>query len=53
MEDDVWLGSDTVIIVNVIISKRALIAAGMVVTKDVLPMSVVGGIPAKVISHRA
>lgn len=52
IEDDVWIGSGVVIIGNVTIGKGAVIAAGAVVTKDVLPMSVVGGIPAGMIKFR-
>ena len=49
IEDDVWLGAGAVITDGVRIGKGAVIAAGAVVTKDVLPHTVVGGVPAKVI----
>lgn len=49
IEDDVWLGSGAVITDGVRVGKGAVVAAGAVVTKDVPPHTVVGGIPAKVI----
>lgn len=49
IEDDVWLGSGAVITDGVRVGKGAVVAAGSVVTKDVLPHTVVGGVPAKVI----
>ena len=52
IEDDVWIGSSAVIIGNVTIGKGAIVAAGAVIIKDVLPMSIVGGIPARLIKHR-
>lgn len=50
--DFVWLGSRSIILPGVNIGEGAVIAAGSVVTKDVEPYTVVGGIPAKVISRR-
>ena len=49
IEDDVWLGAGAIITDGVCIGKGAIVAAGAVVTKDVPPHSVVGGIPAKII----
>ena len=49
IDDDVWLGAGAAITDGVRIGKGAVIAAGAVVTKDVLPHTVVGGVPAKVI----
>ncbi len=49
IEDDVWLGAGAVITDGVKIGKGAVVAAGAVVTKDVPPHTVVGGVPAKVI----
>jgi acetyltransferase-like isoleucine patch superfamily enzyme len=51
IEDDVWLGSASVITDGVRIGKGAVVAAGAVVTKDVLPHTVVGGVPARVIKE--
>jgi acetyltransferase-like isoleucine patch superfamily enzyme len=47
IEDDVWIGSGAVITDGVHIGRGAVIAAGAVVTKDVLPHTVVGGVPAR------
>lgn len=46
---NVWVGSNATILQGVIIGDNAVIAAGAVVTKDVEPATVVGGVPAKVI----
>jgi acetyltransferase-like isoleucine patch superfamily enzyme len=47
IEDDVWLGAGAVITDGVRIGKGAVVAAGAVVTKDVPPHTVVGGVPAR------
>jgi acetyltransferase-like isoleucine patch superfamily enzyme len=47
IEDDVWLGAGAVITDGVTIGKGAVVAAGAVVTSDVPPHTVVGGVPAK------
>lgn len=49
IEDNVWIGDKVTILPNVRIGCNAIIGANSVVTKDVEPNSVVGGIPAKVI----
>lgn len=46
---NVWIGSNATILPGVTIGDGAIVAAGAVVTKDVPPMTVVGGVPAKVI----
>jgi acetyltransferase-like isoleucine patch superfamily enzyme len=51
IEDDVWLGSASLITDGVHIGKGAVVAAGAVVTKDVPPHTVVAGVPAKVVKH--
>lgn len=50
--NDVWIGTHAVILSGVTIGNGAVIAAGSVVTKDIPPYAVVGGIPAKVIKFR-
>ena len=44
--NDVWIGANVTILGGVTIGERAVIGAGSVVTKDVEPFTVVGGIPA-------
>lgn len=50
--DDVWIGCGAIILSGVTIGQGAVVAAGSVVTKDVPPYAVVGGVPAKVIRYR-
>jgi acetyltransferase-like isoleucine patch superfamily enzyme len=47
IEDDVWLGAGAIITDGVRVGKGAVVAAGAVVTRDVPPHTVVGGVPAK------
>ena len=49
IEDDVWIGANTVILPGVTIGQHSVVAAGAVVTKEVPPHSLVAGVPAKVI----
>lgn len=49
IEDDVWLGSGAIITDGVRIGRGAVVAAGAVVTRDVLPYTVVGGVPARIL----
>ena len=51
IEDGAWLGARCTIMPGVTISRGAVIAAGSVVTKDVEPNMLVGGIPAKLIRN--
>ena len=44
-----WIGEGVVILPNVTVGKGSIIGANAVVTKDIVPYSVVGGNPAKVI----
>ena len=52
VEDDVWIGYGTTIMSGVHIGQGAVIAAGAVVTKNVPPYAIVGGVPAKIIKYR-
>jgi acetyltransferase-like isoleucine patch superfamily enzyme len=49
---DVWIGSRSMILDGIIIGNGSVIAANSVVTKDVAPYSVIGGVPAKLIKYR-
>jgi acetyltransferase-like isoleucine patch superfamily enzyme len=49
---DVWIGNDVILMDGIQIGNGAIIATGSVVTKDVLPYEIVGGIPAKHIRFR-
>jgi len=51
VEDDVWIGAGAIITDGVCIGRGAVVAAGAVVTADVPPHTVVGGIPARVLKH--
>lgn len=50
--NDVWVGARTIIMPGVTINNGAIIGANSVVTKDVPPNAIVGGIPAKLIKCR-
>ena len=52
VESDAWIGQNATIISGVKIGRGAVVGAGSVVTKDVSPYTVVGGVPAKFISRR-
>lgn len=50
--NDVWIGMGVIILPGVKIGDGATIAAGSVVTKDVAPYTIVGGVPAKLIREK-
>lgn len=50
--DDCWIGERVFIVGGVTINTGAVVLAGAVVTKDVPPYSIVGGVPAKVLRYR-
>ena len=50
--NDVWIGYEAVILAGVTIGDGAVIGARAVVTKDVSPYTIVGGVPAKPIRKR-
>ena len=52
IKDDVWVGANVTVLKGVTVGKGAILAAGAVVTKNVEPYSIVGGVPAKRIGER-
>lgn len=52
IEDDVWVGARVIILPGVRVGRGAILGAGAVVTKNVPPMGIVGGNPARVIKYR-
>lgn len=50
--DNAWIGANAVILQGVTIGQCAVVAAGAVVTKDVPPFAIVGGVPARIIGER-
>jgi maltose O-acetyltransferase len=50
--DDVWLGANVIVTAGCKIGNHVIVAAGAVVTKDVLDYAIVGGVPAKVLKYR-
>jgi maltose O-acetyltransferase len=51
LEDDVWLGTRVTVLKGVTIGRGSVIASGSVVTKDIPPGVLAGGVPAKVIKQ--
>lgn len=52
VESDVWIGRNVTLLNGVHIGRGAIIGAGAVVSHDVLPYSVVGGVPARFIKFK-
>lgn len=52
IEDDVWLGANSIVLSGVRIGKGAIVGAGAVVTHDVESMTIVAGVPARPIGKR-
>jgi acetyltransferase-like isoleucine patch superfamily enzyme len=53
IEDDVWIGEGACILPGVRIGRNAIVGANAVVTRDVAPFTIVGGVPARVIRKLA
>ena len=51
VDDDVLIGANAVVLEGVHVGEGAVVAAGAVVTKDVAPHTVVGGVPARVLKQ--
>jgi len=52
IEKDTWLGTQTIVLPGVTVGEGAIVAAGAVVTKNVEPFAIVGGVPAQLIKMR-
>jgi len=52
IEDDVWIGAHAIILRGICIGRGSIVSAGAIVTRNVPPYSIVGGVPAKVIKFR-
>lgn len=52
IKDRVWICTRSTVLGGVTIGEGAVVAAGSLITKDVEPYTIVGGVPAKVIGYR-
>jgi maltose O-acetyltransferase len=52
IDNDVWVGARATILKGVTVGRGAIVAAGAVVTQDVAPYSIVGGVPARRLRYR-
>lgn len=52
ISDYAWIGADSIVLAGVCVGEGAVVGAGSVVTRDVAPLSIVAGNPAKVIGMR-
>jgi len=52
IKNDVWIGAFSIILSGITLGNGCVIAAGSVVTKDVKPYTIVGGVPAKFLRSR-
>lgn len=52
LEGDKWIGANVTILKEVTVGMGGIVAPGAVITRDVLPFSIVGGVPARIIKMR-
>ena len=53
IEDHVWIGTRATVLPGVRIGRGAVVAAGAVVTRDVAPLDIVAGVPARPVGRRS
>lgn len=53
IDDDVWIGAGARVLDGVTIGRGSIVGAGAVVNRTTQPMSIVAGVPARVIGHRS
>ena len=53
IEDHVWIGMRATVLPGVKIGRGAVVAAGAVVTRDVAPLDIVAGVPARPVGRRS
>lgn len=52
IEDHVWIGAHAIVLPGIRLGRSCIVAAGAVVTKDVPPYAIVGGVPARVLRYK-
>ncbi len=52
IEDDVWIGTNVIIMPGIKVSSGCIIGAGCVLTKDTEPNGIYVGVPGKLLKHR-
>lgn len=52
LKNDIWIGANSVILKDIVIGEGSIIGAGSIVTKNIKPYSIMGGVPAKLIKKR-
>jgi acetyltransferase-like isoleucine patch superfamily enzyme len=52
IEDEAWIGAHVTVLPGVRVGKGSVVGAGSVVTRDVAPMAIVAGVPARLLRYR-
>jgi acetyltransferase-like isoleucine patch superfamily enzyme len=53
IEDNVWIGTRAIVLPGVTLGRGCVVAAGAIVTRDVPPLTIVAGVPARPVGQRA